>query len=111
MQEDPTQSANAGQQMMQLPVDISDLKTIYANFFRVVGTFEELIIDTGLHTQQQTAQGTMEPVRLNARLVLNYYTAKRLLLALQQAVSLHERRFGLIEPDVRKRMQGGGGIA
>lgn len=90
------------QQPREFPVDISGLSTVYANFARVTGTPEELILDFGLNTQMQPTAGG-EPVRLSHRLVLNYFTAKRLLMALGMAVQQHEAAFGALEIDVQKR--------
>src|SRR5262249_27305725 len=39
------------------PVDDKGIVPVYANFFRVTGTPEELIIDFGLNSQQQTSNG------------------------------------------------------
>jgi hypothetical protein len=88
------------------PVDSTGISTIYANFFRVTGTPEELILDLGLNTQQETA-GAAEPVKLNQRVVLSFFTAKRLLGALQWAVNKYEGSFGVLETDYHKRMQPG----
>src|SRR5262249_29911049 len=68
------------------PVDATGMSMIYANFFRVTGTPEELILDFGLNTQQETA-GAADPVKLSERVVLSFYTAKRLLGALHWAVN------------------------
>lgn len=89
---------------MQFPVDASQLSTAYANFARVQGTPEELILDFGLNTQMAPTPGG-EAVRLTHRIVLNYYTAKRLLGALHMAVHSHEQSFGILETDVQKRIK------
>src|SRR4051812_7789219 len=65
------------QQPMQIPVDTSDMAALYANFFRVTGTPEEIVLDFGLNTQLMTPTGP-EAVKLNQRLVMSFYTAKRL---------------------------------
>jgi hypothetical protein len=52
------------------------------------------------------APNPTEPVKLTHRLVLNYYTAKRLLMALNMAVQQHERVYGVLEIDVQKRIRG-----
>jgi hypothetical protein len=39
------------------------------------------------------------------RIVTNYYTAKRLLYALQMSIQRHEATFGMLEIDVQKRVQ------
>ena len=85
------------------PVDSSGLSTAYANFARVTGTPEELVLDFGLNTQMSPQPS--EPVKLTHRLVLNYYTAKRLLGALQMAVQQHENVYGVLETDIQKRVK------
>src|SRR5215213_6516395 len=55
------------QQPVQIPVDIEHMVSTYANFFRVTGTPEELVLDFGLNTQQVTPSGTPESVRLTQR--------------------------------------------
>lgn len=86
----------------QRGVEVDDSKAVcsYANFCRVTGTPEELIIDFGLNDQPYTPT---EPVRVTQRLVTNYYTAKRLLHALHLTVNRHEATFGVLETDVQKR--------
>lgn len=74
----------------------------YANFCRVTGTPEELIIDFGLNTQARP--GDDAPVKVTARTVMNYYTAKRLLQALGMSVARHEQAFGPLETNVQKRL-------
>jgi hypothetical protein len=76
----------------------------YANFCRVTGTPEELIIDFGLNAQPF---GTpTEAVQVTQRIVTNYFTAKRLLHALHLSVQRHEQAFGVLETDVNKRVVG-----
>jgi hypothetical protein len=89
----------------QAAVDTRSLATTYANFCRVQVTPEELILDFGLNTS--TTPNPKEPVKLTTRLVMNYYTAKRLSLALKRVVQDHERTYGPIELDFRKRVQPG----
>src|SRR3954454_4442257 len=97
-------AGDAGQ-TVQIPVDAAGLLAAYANFFRVTGTPEELVLDFGLNTQQMTPAGSPEAVRLNQRLVMSFYTAKRLLNALQWAVSRYEGNFGVLETDFQKRLR------
>ena len=98
-------AAQQAQQAVQIPVDIGDLTSIYANFFRVTGTPEELVLDFGLNTTQVTQSGTPEAVKLTHRLVMSFYTAKRLLSALQWAVNRYETNFGVLETDFQRRMR------
>ena len=97
--------ADAGEQPARVPVQVEDANAIatYANFCRVTGTPEELIIDVGLNSQPVGPQ--TEAIQINQRLVLNYFTAKRLLAALNMSVQRHEAAFGVLETDVQKRVQ------
>jgi len=99
--------------LQQFSVDTSALSTVYANFCRVTGTPEELVLDFGLNTSMSPVAA--EPVKLSHRLVMNYYTAKRLLGALHMAVQQHEGAYGVLETDIQKRArtrmgQGGPGM-
>src|SRR4029077_20481232 len=89
----------------QFTVDTSALSTAYANFCRVTGTPEELVLDFGLNTQMTPVAS--EAVKLTHRLVMNYFTAKRLLGALHMAVQQHENAYGVLETDIQKRMRSG----
>jgi hypothetical protein len=91
------------QQAAQFSVDTSALSTVYANFCRVTGTPEELVLDFGLNTQMTPVPS--EPIRLTHRLVMNFYTAKRLLGALHMAVQQHENQYGILETDIQKRLR------
>jgi hypothetical protein len=97
------QQAASQPAQQQVQIDESGAISSYANFCRVTGTPEELIIDFGLNTQPI---GVPEkPILINQRIILNHYTAKRLLAALQMSVQRHESAFGVLETDVRKRVQ------
>src|SRR5262249_19984947 len=91
------------QQQPQFSVDASGMSTHYANFCRVTGTPEELVLDFGLNTQMTPTPS--EPIKITHRLVLNFYTAKRLLGALHMAVQQHESVYGVLEVDVQKRVR------
>jgi hypothetical protein len=88
-------------QQQSFPVDTSRLTTSYANFARVTGTPEELVLDFGLNTQMSPTP--TEAVQLTHRLVVNFYTAKRLLGALHMALQQHEGVYGVVETDIMKR--------
>jgi hypothetical protein len=92
----------AAQQRVAIETDESKTIAAYANFCRVMGTPEELIIDFGLNPQPMGAP--THPIAISERIVLNYFTAKRLLAALQMAVQRHEAVFGVLETDVQKRV-------
>ena len=101
------QQSSALAQNLRIDLNTSGLSTAYTNFFRVTGTFEELILDFGLHTGALLPNGP-EPVKLNQRTVMSFHTAKRLLSALQHALSRHEQAFGSVEIDPTKRPKHGG---
>jgi hypothetical protein len=82
--------------------DTSIAAASYANFCRVTGTPEELIIDFGLNSQPFGTAA--DPVKVTQRIVTNFYTAKRLLHALHLSVQRHEQAFGVLETDVNKRV-------
>jgi hypothetical protein len=87
---------------MQVPVDESHIAATYANFCRVTGTPEELIVDFGLN--KQVGGTSPETIQLTQRIIVNFYTAKRLAGALIMAVQRHEQAFGQLETDVQKRI-------
>jgi hypothetical protein len=90
------------QSRLHVRLDDRNVNSCYANFCRVTGTPEELILDFGLNSQPFGEQS--EPVPITHRVVLNFYTAKRMLAALQLTIQRHETAFGLLETDVQKRV-------
>ena len=99
------------QQQARQQVQVDDSKAIacYANFCRVTGTPEEVILDFGLNTQPFGAP--TEPIAITQRITTNFFTAKRMLAALQMTVQRHEAAFGVLETDIQRRVrpQTGGG--
>src|SRR4051794_15882445 len=89
------------QQQTEVHVDDSGTLPSYSNFCRVTATPEEVILDFGLNPQP-FATGRQD-VKANQRIVMNFYTAKRLLTALGMTIQRHEGTFGSIELDVRRR--------
>lgn len=86
-----------------ISVDESNAICCYANFCRVTGSPEELIIDFGMNSQPMGSND--QPVEIKQRIVLNFFTAKRLLHALHVSVQRHEDVFGNIETDIQKRVR------
>ena len=93
------------QQRVQVEIDDSHVMATYANFCRVTGTPEELIIDFGLNSQPYGVP--TQPIPVTQRIITNFYTAKRMLHALQLTVQRHEATFGVLETDVQKRVRPG----
>ncbi|MCU0981825.1 MAG: DUF3467 domain-containing protein [Pirellulaceae bacterium] len=75
----------------QLRVDDSNILALYANFCRVTGTQP-----VGIPT---------EPIKVGQRIIVNFFTAKRLLGALSMSVQRHEAVFGVLETDINKRLR------
>src|SRR6516164_7847882 len=98
------QHSNPQQQTTEVVVDDSGTLPSYSNFCRVTATPEEVILDFGLNPQP-FATGRQD-VRANQRIVMNFYTSKRLLTALSMTIQRHEGTFGSIELDVRRRAAG-----
>jgi hypothetical protein len=88
-------------QQTEVHVDDSGVLPSYSNFCRVTATPEEVILDFGLNPQP-FAQGRQD-VKAIQRIVMNFYTAKRLLTAMGMTIQRHEGTFGSIELDVRRR--------
>jgi hypothetical protein len=96
------QGANPQQgQQTEVHVDDSGVLPSYSNFCRVTATPEEVILDFGLNPQP-FATGRQD-VKAIQRIVMNFYTSKRLLTALGMTIQRHEGTFGSIELDVRRR--------
>ena len=105
--------SQTGQRQVRLRIDESDMHTLYANAFRSHSTAEEVILDFGMNLltspPQQPEGGEAQPGEMrftvNERIVLNYYTAKRLAMMLSQTVRAHEQRFGELKLNVEDRVQ------
>ncbi len=103
----PASEAPAAAQQQQAPVQVQvvdeNAQAGYANFCRVTGSPEELIVDFGLNPQPVGVP--KDPINVNQRVIMNFYTAKRLLAALQMSVQRHEAVFGVLETDIQKRLK------
>ena len=109
---DAGQLAVKSQQIQQpqpphVDVDDSEAMACYANFCRITGTPEELLIDFGLNPQPVGVP--TQPIRVTQRVIANLYTAKRLQQVLQLTIQRHEATFGVLETDVQRRVMGNGG--
>lgn len=99
----PAPAAGEPTTQTTIHVDDSSCMACYANFCRVSSTAEELILDLGLNPHPYaTGEAT---VKVSQRIIMNHYTAKRLLGALATALQRHESAFGTVETDIRKRVR------
>jgi hypothetical protein len=76
--------------------DSSDTRNAYANVFNVTAVREEIML---LFGESHSLDKDEKEVRLTNRILLNPFTAKRLLILLQNAVQKHESKFGLLESE------------
>lgn len=98
----------AGQPPANFPVDAAPAPVTYANFVRVSVTPEELALDLGLNLDVNP--DPKQPIRMSQRMVMSYYTAKRLTSALQGVVQQYENTYGPIEVDFQKRVVPGANV-
>lgn len=100
-----------GQRQLRVGIDERNMRSGYANAFRTNGTAEEVMLDFGMNVVNPGAgQQENQPeviFQINERVVLNYYSAKRLAITLSQLIRRHEDQFGELELDVTKRQKSG----
>jgi hypothetical protein len=103
-EEDQSSMEPQPQPPRQLRFDISTMDTVYANFFALAGSPDELVVYLG--TNSPLPNMPQPALKVSHRLVMQPANAKRLMLALQQAIQAHEERFGPIELPPPRRPDG-----
>ncbi|MEZ6058701.1 MAG: DUF3467 domain-containing protein [Planctomycetaceae bacterium] len=98
-----TTSEAAGQNQIRIELIDDGVEALYANLCRVSSTPEEVILDLALNPNPLAA--TSQRLQVSQRVILNHYTAKRLAALLAATVQRHEQAFGVLETDIRKRLQ------
>ena len=93
------------EQQVNITLDENDMRTTYSNMFRTNGSVDEVFLDFGINTIIPVEEGQDPSLlfKVNDRVILNYYSAKRLAIALGQIVRNHEEQFGELELDIEKR--------
>ena len=91
--------AAGGQQSVQVLLDERELRTMYANAYRIHTAAEEVVIDLGFNMpnpnqQQGGATGQQLLFRVTDRVILSYANAKRLAGSLGQLIKRYEQQFG-----------------
>jgi hypothetical protein len=103
-------NTGGGVQQQQIQVQVRDDKahSAYTNMWTVRPTHsaEEIIIDFGVAVPSTERQDAMN-LEVQSRIIMNYFSAKRLALQLSQVVQRYEQQFGPIELDLRKRLRQG----
>lgn len=96
-------------QQVQLIVDDREIKTLYANAYRIHTAIEEVVVDLGFNMPNpNTAPGQPQAIlfKVSDRLILSFPNAKRLALSLGQLVKRYEQQFGelpLVPPGARQQ--------
>jgi hypothetical protein len=100
-QDQPTET-NAGQdpnQQVQVLLDERELKSMYANAYRIHTSAEEVIIDLGFNMPNPNPQNPGQQqllFKVTDRVIISYTNAKRLAISLTQLVKRYEQQFGEI---------------
>ena len=86
------------QQQVQLMLDESQMKTSFANAYRIHTTAEEVVLDYGFNMANPNPQGGGQQLlfKVTDRIILSYPNVKRLAMSLQQLVRQYEQRMGEI---------------
>jgi len=101
-----TVTAPEGQPKAQLRLDESDVKNYYASTTRLSGSAEEITIDFAQGIRPVGPSAAV--LKIDARIVMSPWGAKRLAQALEQTISRYEQAYGVLEVDPRKRSRGTG---
>ena len=86
----------------QLQIDESKALTYYASTARVWGSAEELVIDLAQRLTPTSENTSL--MKIEARVIMSPWAAKRLAMALSQAIQRYEQTYGALEVDPRKRL-------
>lgn len=95
---DETNPTPGDQQQVQLLLDESQMKTSFANAYRIHTTAEEVVLDYGFNMANPNPQGGGQQLlfKVTDRIILSYPNVKRLAMSLQQLVRQYEQRMGEI---------------
>jgi hypothetical protein len=110
-QEPPQEQPQAQAAQKTISLNESEAKTCYSNFCYTAGTREGVLLGFGFHDWQPG-----NPIKVDGKVEMSYFNAKRLLATLNQVIKKHETVFGEIEVDINKRIKtkpatGKGGVA
>lgn len=95
-------SASAQQQQMKIEIEDAQVSTDYSSTVRVWGSAEEINLDFA-GPLRPAGPGTAK-LKIDHRVIMNPWAAKRLAMSLGQAIARYEQAYGPLELDVRKRM-------
>lgn len=100
-QDQPTESTGGQDpnQQVQVLLDERELKSMYANAYRIHTSAEEVIIDLGFNMPNPNPQNPGQQqllFKVTDRVIISYTNAKRLAISLTQLVKRYEQQFGEI---------------
>src|SRR5262245_41636443 len=96
-----------GQPQQQLRIDEANVATYFSSTSRIWGTAEEIIVDFSQGVRP-TGQRNVSMLKIDSRVVMSPWAAKRLAIALGQTVQRYKQAYGILEIDPRKRMAASG---
>src|SRR3954465_14933741 len=107
MAEDATQGAGAeGREGVGVLLDERELRTFFANAYRIHTSAEEVIIDLGFNMPNPNPNapgGAQLLFKVTDRAIMSYTNAKRLAMSLSQLIKRYEQQFGEIPMGGQRR--------
>ena len=93
-------------QQVQVMLDERDMRTLYANAYRIHTAPEEVVVDLGFNMPDPNPQGGQQRLlfKVTDRVIMSYCNAKRLAMSLSQLVKRYEQQFGELplQPGAKK---------
>jgi hypothetical protein len=80
------------------------LRPRYANFVRLTGSPEELVMEMGLNPMPVGVP--TEPIPISFIVIMDFETGNTLLSQVNEVIAQHEKEHGPIETDIQKRIIG-----
>jgi len=94
-----SEQAGGGQGQVRVQLDERDMKTVYANAYRIHTAAEEVVMDFGFNMPDPNSQQGGAPTllfKVTDRVIMSYGSSKRLAMSLTQLVKRFEQQFGEI---------------
>jgi hypothetical protein len=101
-----TTPGTAGDPGVQVLLDERELRTFYANAYRIHTSAEEVIVDLGFNMPNPNPNapgGASLLFKVTDRAILSYTNAKRLAMSLTQLIKRYEQQFGEIPVQGQQR--------
>ena len=102
-------AASNQQSQMKIEIEDNQVASDYSSTVRVWGSAEEINLDFAGPLRPTGPQSAK--LKIDHRIIMNPWAAKRLAISLGQAIARYEQTYGPLELDARKRMIGGGAAA